>query len=144
MAITKLNPYLNFDGTAAKAIQLYEKALGAKVENLMRFADAGQMGHDTAPEVKDRIMHAVLDFGPAGVVMISDGMPGVPVPAESNTHVSLNFDDAADMARKFEALGAGGGKVTMPLQDTFWGARFGMLTDAYGIRWMFNCELRKP
>ncbi|HTY54572.1 MAG TPA: VOC family protein [Candidatus Binataceae bacterium] len=47
------------------------------------------------------------------------------------------------MPKKFEALAAGG-KVTMQLQDTFWGARFGMLTDAYGIRWMFNCELKKP
>jgi histidinol phosphatase-like PHP family hydrolase len=55
---------------------------------------------------------------------------------------SLDFDDAADMTKKFEALSAGGG-VTMPLQDTFWGARFGMLTDAFGIKWMFNFELKK-
>jgi PhnB protein len=138
MAIKQLNPYLNFNGTAGKAIQLYEKALGAKVENLMRFGDAGGQ---TRPEHKDLVMHAHLRLGD-GVIMISDAQPGVPVPAESNTHVMIDFDDAADMARKFEALGSGG-KVTMPLQDTFWGARFGMLTDAFGIRWMFNCETRK-
>jgi PhnB protein len=46
------------------------------------------------------------------------------------------------MAKKFDAL-AVGGKVLMPLQDMFWGAKFGMLRDAYGISWMFNCELKK-
>jgi PhnB protein len=46
------------------------------------------------------------------------------------------------MAARFDAL-ASGGKVKMPLQDTFWGARFGMLTDAFNINWMFNCEKRK-
>ena len=50
--------------------------------------------------------------------------------------------DAADMTRKFEAL-AGGGKITLALHDTFWGAKFGMLTDAFGIRWMFNHETKK-
>jgi PhnB protein len=138
MAIKKLNPYLNFNGTAGKAIQLYEKALGAKVENIMRFGDAGPMGEKMSPEHKDLVLHAALQIGDGGVIMISDGQPGVPVPTESNTHISLDFDDAADMARKFEALGSGG-QVTMPLQDQFWGARFGMLTDAFGIRWMFNC-----
>ncbi|MFN2447196.1 MAG: VOC family protein [Vicinamibacterales bacterium] len=51
----------------------------------------------------------------------------------------LDFDNVADMTQRFEALGAGG-KVTMPLQDTFWGAKFGTLTDAFGVQWMFNCE----
>jgi PhnB protein len=139
MAIRKLNPYLNFDGTAAKAIALYEKALGAKTENLQRFGDVS--GMPVAPEHKDRVMHAVLRIG-EGVVMISDGQPGVPVPTESNIHVTLDFDDAGDMVGRFDALAAGG-KITMPMQDTFWGAKFGMLTDAYGIRWMFNCETRK-
>ena len=139
MAIRKLNPYLNFDGTAAKAIKLYETALGAKPENVMPWPT--EPGKAPTPETKDRIMHAVLHIGD-GVVMLSDSQPGVPVKAGSNMHVTLDFDDAADMARKFDALSAGG-KIDMPMQDTFWGAKFGMLTDAYGIHWMFNCEVRK-
>ena len=51
----------------------------------------------------------------------------------------LDFDDATDMKKKFDALSVDG-KVTVPLADTFWGATFGMLTDAYGISWMFNCN----
>jgi PhnB protein len=139
MAIRKLNPYLNFDGTAAKAIKLYETALGAKVDNVMPWTD--MPGQPPSPATKDRIMHAVLRIG-EGVVMVSDGPPGFPATPGNNLHVTLDFDDAADMARRFEALSAGG-KITMPLQDTFWGAKFGMLTDAYGVSWMFNCETRK-
>jgi PhnB protein len=141
MAIKKLNPYLNFDGTAAKAIELYARALGAKSDNIMRFGD--MPGGDVPQEHRNRVMHALLHIG-EGVVMISDMQPGMPVDrgAHGNTHVLLDFDDVEDMARKFEALSAGG-QVTMPLQDTFWGATFGMLTDAFGIRWMFNCEKKK-
>lgn len=140
MAIKKLNPYLNFDGDATKAIKLYESALGAKVERLSRFGDEPAAG--TPPEHKDRVMHALLRLGEHGIIMISDTMPGMPFSTGNNIHVTLDFDDVADMDRKFAALSAGG-KVVMPPSDAFWGARFGMLTDAYGVNWMFNCELKK-
>ena len=139
MAIKKLNPYLNFSGTAEKAIKLYESALGAKVENVMRFGDVPDP--KIKPEDKNRVMHAVLRIG-EGVVMLSDTMPGMPTPAGNNVQVTLDFDDVQDMTRRFAAL-AEGGKVTMPLADTFWGAKFGMLTDAHGISWMFNCDIKK-
>jgi PhnB protein len=138
MAINQLNAYLNFSGSAARAIELYERVLGAKVERRMTFGEAQP---DSAPATKDRIMHAVLHIGPA-VVMLSDGPPSMPIPSESNTHLCLDFGDPAEMAKAFDGL-ASGGKVTMPLQDTFWGARFGMLTDAFNINWMFNCESPK-
>lgn len=134
MAIKQLNPYLNFDGTAEKAIALYERALGAKTEHLQRFGDIP--GNQPAPENKNRVIHALLRIG-GGTIMISDTPQGTPLVAGDNNHVCLDFDDGADMRQKFEALSAGG-EVTMPLQDTFWGATFGMLRDAYGIRWMFN------
>ena len=140
MAIKKLNPYLNFDGDAAAAIKLYESALGAKLEALSRF---GEMPNSSAaPEHKDRVMHALLRLGEQGVIMISDTMPGMPHVKGSNVYITLDFEDVADLNEKFEALAAGG-KVEMPLNDAFWGARFGMLTDAHGVHWMFNCELKK-
>lgn len=139
MAIQQLNPYLNFDGTAEKAIALYERALGAKTESLQRFGDVP--GQPPSPATAQRVMHALLRIGP-GTLMISDTPPGMPVALGSNVHVCLDFDDPAEMAQRFDALAAGG-EIAMPLQDTFWGARFGMLTDAHGIRWMFNCTLRK-
>ena len=140
MAIKQINPYLNFNGTADQAIQLYQSALGAKVQNMMRFGDAAN-GMPVAPADTNRVMHAVLDLGPS-VIMMSDTMSNAPVGAGSNVHITLDFDNVEEMTKKFDALAAGG-KVTMPLSDTFWGARFGMLTDAHGIHWMFNCEQRK-
>ncbi len=140
MSIQRLNPYLVFNGDAEKAIHLYEKALGARTEGLSRFGDVP--GSKTPPEHKDRVMHAELHLG-EGLVMVSDTPPDKPTPTEGNVHVTLDFDDVTDMTRKFEAL-ASGGTVTMPLQDTFWGARFGMLKDAFGVNWMFNCTTKKP
>src|SRR5689334_8622031 len=139
MAIKQLNPYLNFNGNAAKAIELYERALGAKSENVMRFGDV--QGMPVPADQKNRIMLALLRIG-AGVVMISDTRPDDPVTPGTNAHVVLDFDDEKEMASRFDAL-ASGGKVNLPLQDMFWGARFGMLTDAFGINWMFNMEKRK-
>jgi PhnB protein len=140
MAINKLNPYLNFDGNAAKAVAHYERALGAKVETLSRFGD--MPGSTATPDTKDRVLHAVLRLGEQGVIMLSDTMPGMPFVKGTNAYVALHFDDVADMEQKFNALGEGG-QIGMPLNDTFWGARFGMLTDAFGVNWMFNCELKK-
>lgn len=136
MSITRITPYLNFHGTAGEAIRHYERALGARTEALQRFGEIP--GAAVPAEHKDRVMHARLRIGD-GVVMISDTQPDTPVPADSNVHVCLELDDVADATAKFDALAAGG-KVTMPLQDTFWGARFGMLTDAYGVHWMLNCS----
>ncbi len=142
MAIKQLNPYLVFNGTAEKAIKLYESALGARTDGLMRFGEAtGAGAPKVSAEDRNRVMHARLEVG-GGVVMVSDSMPDQPVPKESNVHIALHFEDVKEMTRKFEALSAGG-KVTMPLGDTFWGATFGMLTDRFGVGWMFNCEKKK-
>ncbi len=139
MSIQKLNPYLVFNGDGEKAIRLYERALGATTEGLMRFGDTP--GSTVPAEHRNRITHALLHIG-AGVVMVSDSMPGQPVPAGSNVQVCLDFDDVDELRRRFDALAAGG-KVVMAPQDTFWGATFGMLTDAFGVGWMLNCQKKK-
>jgi PhnB protein len=139
MAIKKLNPYLMFNGTAEKAIKLYETALGAKVETINRFGEVP--GSTVAPENKNRIMHALLRVG-EGTIMVSDCRPGETLAHGDEVHIALDFDDPEDMGRRFDAL-AVGGKVEMPIDNTFWGARFGMLVDAFGIQWMFNHDLKK-
>jgi PhnB protein len=140
MSIKSLNPYLNFDGTAEKAIKHYENALGAKVEGeIMRFAEVP--GMEFPPEYRNRVMHAMLKIG-GGVVMISDCPPGAPLAHGNRCSVTLHLDDVAETNRLFNAL-AKDGKVTMALDNTFWGAYFGMLEDAFGIQWMFNCETQK-
>jgi len=69
-------------------------------------------------------------------------MPGSPFKQGTNFSICLNPESLAEAEKVFSAL-AEKGKVTMPLQDTFWGARFGMLTDQFGINWMFNFEKPK-
>ena len=139
MAI-KLNPYLNFNGDASQAVKLYESALGAKVEMLSRFGDSPDP--NVTPETKDRVMHALLRIGDDGLLMVSDIHPGMAYAPGTNMYVSLNFDDVPETETKFAALSAGG-KVLMPLTDAFWGAKFGMLRDAHGVQWMFNCDTKK-
>jgi PhnB protein len=130
MSVTSLNPYLGFQGNAAKAIAFYEKALGAKVEGVMKWGE-GPM--QTPPEMKDRVMHAELAIGGGKIMLCDEPQPSS---GESNINVCLHLNDNADMARKFDAL-AVGGQVIMPIADAFWGATFGMLKDAFGIKWMF-------
>lgn len=134
MAIQALNPYLGFNGTAAKAVELYQNALGAKVEHVMRWAD-GPPDMKCPPEMQDRILHAELVVD-GQRFMLSDAPSNNKVSPDNNVSVCLQLDDNADMKKKFDAL-AVGGKVGMPIHDAFWGATFGMLTDAYGINWMF-------
>jgi PhnB protein len=140
MPVKSLNPYINLNGTAAEALAYYEKALGAKVQDRMTFAQLPpEMQND--PTMKDRIMHATFKIGDA-LMMISDTMPNAPVAAGGNVQIALHYTDPAEMVGPFEALAAGG-KVTQPLIDTFWGAKFGMLMDRFGVEWMFNAELKK-
>jgi PhnB protein len=139
MAINSLNPYLCFEGTAQKAIDLYSKALGAKVEGLMRYGDVP--GNEQPQKNKDLVMHAKLQVG-GGVVMLSDVRPGDTAASGRQVQIALHFDDPVEMGRKFEALSQGG-RIELPLQDMFWGAKFGMLTDAFGVSWMFNCDKKR-
>ena len=74
--------------------------------------------------------------------MASDCPPGVTVHSGNNITLNIDFDNTASQEKTFNNLAAGG-QITMPLQDRFWGARFGMLTDKFGINWMTNCELKK-
>jgi PhnB protein len=140
-AIQQLNPYVCLNGTAEKAIRLYESALGAKVESLQRYGEAGGGCGPVAREHQGLVVHAAVRIGP-GVVMFSDMTPDRPAPTQSNLAIALHYTDAAAMARDFDALAAGG-TVDCPIQDMFWGAKFGSLKDAYGVSWMFNCPVAK-
>jgi PhnB protein len=128
--------YLTFDGDCREAMTMYAKALGAEA-HLMTFGETGQGGEG----VKDRIMHAKIAKGSA-VLMASDSMPGVGIIRGTNCSISIDCENSEEMDPMFAALGEGG-KVTMELQDTFWGARFGMLTDRFGVQWMLNWDKPK-
>lgn len=139
MSIESVNPYLFFNGDAAAAIAFYASALGARPDGVMRWGDVP--GMDIAPGTESRVMHSMLFLG-EGMIMVSDGDPNTEVPFGRNVRVTLHYTDVEEMRARFAAL-AEGGEVTMPLDDTFWGATFGMLTDKFGVAWMFNCDKAK-
>jgi PhnB protein len=128
-------PYLNFNGNAREALNFYEQALGGKVTQLGTFGEANMAKDDS---MKDKVLHAIFEAG-ALKFMVSDCPPGVSVNSGDQVSLSLNFTDAESIEKTYAAMSEGG-TVTMPLQDTFWGARFGMTKDKFGIHWMFNYD----
>ncbi len=92
-------------------------------------------------DYKQKVMHGRLTFG-ENLIMISDAFKGQEVSTDGNIHLSVDVLETEQIDTVFNKI-AEGGKVTMPLQDTFWGARFGMLKDKFGVNWMFNHELKK-
>lgn len=138
--ISRISPYLRMDGTAEQAIRLYQSVLGAKVEQMLRFAE--MPGPGVAPEHKNRVMHSVLSVGSL-TLLVHDTPPGVRTVRGDNVQVCLEYSDVAEMTRAFDALVAGG-SVCLALHDAFFGAKFGILTDAYGVTWMFVGPTQKP
>ncbi|MFM2415628.1 MAG: hypothetical protein RL385_351 [Pseudomonadota bacterium] len=136
MTTKSLNPYINFAGTAAEAIRFYERALSARADQIMHWGDLP--GVDCGPTDTKRILHAQLSVG-GGILMLSDAPPNVDLPPRTALQIALHFDSVEELEARFAALGEGG-SVTMAPHDSFWGARFAMLTDRFGVRWMFICE----
>jgi PhnB protein len=137
----ELTPYIMFNGNCEEALNFYAKATGGSIENLMRFGDVPGGGGMPGAN-KDHVMHS--HFKADGFMFMASDTGG-PAPVgqgSGQVHLSINFENEAQQEKVFNAL-AEGGKVSMPLNDTFWGARFGMLTDKYGINWMFNCDKPK-
>ena len=132
----QLNPYLTFSGQCEAAFRFYEKVLGGKIEAMMPHAGTPAAEH-VPPEWRSKIMHARLTVGDK-VLMGSDAPPAHHEPMKGFS-VTLGVEDPADAERIFHAL-AENGTVRMPIQQTFWAARFGMLVDRFGTPWMINCE----
>lgn len=132
MSQATLAPYLTFDGNCREAMSFYQQCLGGELE-LMPFAEAPAENIPAGSEAG--IMHACLTSGPL-VLMASDGY-GQPIVPGNNVTLSLHCTSREELTTRFEQLGAGG-QVTMPLEETFWGATLGMVTDQYGMHWLLD------
>jgi len=131
----QLNAYLLFKGNCEEAFRFYEKCLGGRIEAMIPHAGTPAEQHVSA-EWRNKIMHARLVVGDA-VLMGSDA-PLDRFEEPKGFSVSLTINDPAEAERLFHALEEGG-IVKMPIQQTFWSPRFGMLVDQFGIPWMINC-----
>ena len=132
----QLNPYLLFNGQCEAAFKFYEKCLGGKIETMLTHEGTPAEQH-VPSEWRKKILHARLTVGDE-VLMGSDAPPER-YEQPQGFSVSLNNNDPAEAERIFRALSENG-RVQMPLQQTFWASRFGMLVDRFGIPWMVNCE----
>ena len=132
----QLEPYLSFNGDCEDALAFYCGVFGGEVTALNRFAGS-PMEANLPPDYSQKIMHANFK-SPTLAFMASDAVPSGGQPPGNRVSLSLATSDVAEAERVFAML-AQDGKISMPLQDTFWGAKFGMLTDKYGIDWLVNC-----
>ena len=130
----QVQPYLFFDGRCEEALDFYKKALGAKVEMMMRFKDSPEPASENCmPASGDKIMHSCFRVGDTAV-MASDGH-AKGNPEFKGFSLSITAKDAAEADKMFGAL-ADGGQVQMPLTKTFFSPHFGMVADKFGVGWM--------
>ena len=133
--MSQLDTYLFFDGTCADAMRFYERTLGGRIEMMMTHGESPVAG-DSPPGSANRILHARLVID-GRVLMASDSMVGQPYGGMKGFSLSLGYPTVAEAKKVFDALSAGG-KVTMPLDKTFWAEAFGMLVDRFGTPWMVS------
>ncbi len=132
----KIHPYLLFGGQCEEAFNFYAKALGAKIVTMMTYGDS-PMPEMVPADFRGKIIHATLAIGDQ-MIMASDAPPDRFKPPQGFS-VSIEVSDPAEAERLFGALSEGA-SVGMPMQQTFWSPRFGMLVDQFGIPWMVNCN----
>jgi len=141
--MAQVNPYLVFNGTCEEAFNFYKSVFGGEFPYIGRFKD---MPSETplSEEVGNLIMHVSLPISAETILMGSDTNEafGQSAQAGTNLSISINTDSEDEATKLFNGLSAGG-KVTMPLDKTFWGAFFGMFTDKFGIHWMVNYDYEK-
>ena len=134
-----INPYLNFAGNTEEAFKFYQSVFGGEL-NIMRFSETPQQ--DNVPSaVRDKVMHASLPIGKNDYIMATDACEemGFNVIHGNNYYICISPDSKEEADKFFNGL-AEGGEINTPLQDMFWGAYYGDLTDKFGIKWMVNYQ----
>lgn len=132
----KLNPYLVFEGTCEEAFKTYAKVLGGEIVAMMQ-AEGTPAEPGWPEDWRKKIIHARMLVD--GVALMGSDCPPDRFEKMQGFSVTLNVKEPAEAERVFDEL-VEGGTVRMPLQETFWARKFGMLTDRFGTPWMINCE----
>lgn len=129
-----VQPYISFNGNCHEAIKFYADALGGEILYVERYGDSPMKGQ--APD--DNVMHCTLKVGDSHI-MGCDNPEGQTAATDSNISLAIGSNDPDGAEAMFNKM-ADGGNITMPMAQTFWAERFGMLTDKFGVNWMFNCD----
>ncbi|MDW5289245.1 VOC family protein [Formosa sp. PL04] len=140
--MANLNPYLTFLGNCEDAFNFYKTVFKTEFSFIVRFRDMPpQEGVKLSEADKNKIMHISIPINDSTTLMGSDaaGDWGQKTTVGNNITLSLNVDSKSEADSFFKAL-SNGGKVSMPMENTFWGDYFGMCTDKFNINWMVNFE----
>jgi PhnB protein len=134
-----VSPHLMFCGQCEEAFRFYKELLGGQITMLSY--GKSPMAEQVPLEWRDKIVHATFTLGDSELA----GADVLPEQYErpQGFYVLLGIDGAADAERIFRAL-AENGVVRMPIQQTFWSVRFGVLIDRFGIPWEVNCRQEAP
>lgn len=137
------NPYLHFTGNAEEAFRFYRSVFGGEFIRIMRYGEMPPCEDIMIPEdFKDKIMHISLPLGKNNILMGSDAMSemnGRKFSMGDNFHIAISAESREEAETFFNNLSEGG-RIDMPLADSFWGSYFGMLVDRYGIQWTVEYE----
>jgi PhnB protein len=131
----KLDTHLNFDGDCQAAFEYYAKCLGGKITLMLTYGNSPMAAH-VSPEEQGKILHATLEIG--GQRLAGADIPAGRYGKPQGFSLLLDAETAEEADRAFGLL-AEGGTSEMPLQETFWALRFGMLVDRYGTPWTIHC-----
>jgi len=131
----ELKPYIFFYGRCEEALKFYKSVRGGTYER--QRIEGSPMEGQVSPDFVNKVMHA--SFTAPGVAFFaSDGPKAKRIdPEEGNISLALALPDRATGDRVFAALSEGG-SVTSPLQDAFWGGRFGSIQDRFGNEWLIT------
>jgi PhnB protein len=134
--MTQLSPYINFNGECRQAMHFYQECFGGEL-HLQTIA--GSPIEEQCPAgIRDQILHSTLIN--RGIFMMGSDMQGpVQTVKGNNIAISVNCSSEEEIRTFFNRLSAGG-EIIEDLIKQFWGGLFGVLTDKFGIRWMFNYE----
>ncbi|MDX1701509.1 MAG: VOC family protein [Melioribacteraceae bacterium] len=134
-----VNVYFNFNGNCKEVVEYYAEVFGLGTPEISKFGDMPENPNFVVPDdMKELVMHARLNVH-GSTVMFSDSMPNSPVTFGKNIALAVVTGDKEKLKAEFNDL-AKDGKVSMPLQETFWSPSYGVLEDKFGVVWQFRYE----
>jgi PhnB protein len=131
----QVSPYLSFSGQCEAAFKFYEQHLRATPGQMFRY-EGSPMAKNVPPDWQHKIMHGSVTIGQ--LVLMGADVASEPYHKRAGFSLSIQMQDTSEAERIFHALSENGA-VLVPLAETFWAARFGMVIDQFGIPWAINC-----
>ena len=137
--MTQINSYLTFSGNCREAMNFYKDCLGGELT--LQTIGESPLADKMPAQMKDCILHATLTKD--NLILMGSDMVGEKGLIKGNAvSLAINCSSEDEIQNFYEKLSAGGNK-DHPLEQSFWGAIFGDLTDKYGNHWLLNCEKNK-